>query len=41
MERDLHEHRQYPPEKGSKARIIQDYIERENYLEHEVSSTNI
>ncbi|XP_056017644.1 PH and SEC7 domain-containing protein-like isoform X3 [Ostrea edulis] len=36
MERDLHEHRQYPPEKGSKARVIQDYIERENYLEHEL-----
>ncbi|XP_062589708.1 PH and SEC7 domain-containing protein 1-like isoform X1 [Saccostrea cucullata] len=36
IERDLHDHRQYPPEKGSKARIIQDYIEKENYLEHEL-----
>lgn len=38
IEKDLHEHRQFPPEKGSKARIIQDYIEKESYLEHEARS---
>ena len=36
IESDLHEHRQYPPEKGSKARIIQNYIDKENFLEFEV-----
>lgn len=41
IEKDLHEHRQFPPEKGSKARIIQDYIEKENYLEHEARLTTL
>eukprot|EP00105_Crassostrea_gigas_P022739 XP_011442357.1 PREDICTED: PH and SEC7 domain-containing protein 3 isoform X2 [Crassostrea gigas] len=40
IEKDLHEHRQFPPEKGSKARIIQDYIEKESYLEHELKRYN-
>lgn len=41
IEKDLHEHRQFPPEKGSKARIIQDYIEKESYLEHEARFTTL
>ncbi|KAK3578721.1 hypothetical protein CHS0354_010106 [Potamilus streckersoni] len=36
LEVELHDHRTLPPEKGSKARIIQDYIDKENYLEHEM-----
>lgn len=36
LERQLQEHHKYPPEKGSKHRIIQDYTEKEAYLEHEV-----
>ena len=34
--KDLSEHTSYPPEKGAKPRIIQDYIEKENYLNYEV-----
>ncbi|KAK3089024.1 hypothetical protein FSP39_000202 [Pinctada imbricata] len=33
---DLHSHRQHAPEKGSKARIIQNYIEKESFLEYEL-----
>ncbi|XP_078319775.1 PH and SEC7 domain-containing protein 1-like isoform X1 [Crassostrea virginica] len=40
IEADLHEHRQYPPEKGSKPRLIQDYIEKESYLEFELKRYN-
>ena len=36
MEKDLKEHLQNPPEKGAKARICTDYIEKESYLEFEV-----
>ncbi|XP_064595518.1 PH and SEC7 domain-containing protein-like isoform X3 [Liolophura sinensis] len=36
LERQLQEHHKYPPEKGSKHRIIQDYTEKETYLEHEL-----
>ena len=36
VDRDLHEHRKYPPEKGSKARVIQEYVEKEQYLQYEV-----
>lgn len=35
-ERDLLEHRTYPPEKGSKASAIQHFLEKENYLVFEV-----
>ena len=37
MEQDLKEHRQYPPEKGAKARVISDYVEKEVFLEYEVN----
>ena len=37
LERDLKDHRTYPPEKGAKPRVIQDYLEKEQYLEYEVS----
>jgi hypothetical protein len=37
LERDLKEHRQYPPEKGAKSRVIQEYLEKESYQEYEVS----
>ena len=36
IEMDLAEHVKYPPERGAKARVIQDYIEKENYLQFEV-----
>ena len=36
LEKDLHEHRLYPPEKGSKSRVIQDYTDKETYLQFEV-----
>lgn len=36
VENDLRDHRQYPPEKGSKARIIQDYVDKEAFLEYEI-----
>ncbi|XP_064630627.1 PH and SEC7 domain-containing protein-like isoform X2 [Lineus longissimus] len=36
IERELKEHRQYPPEKGAKARMIQDYLEKESYQEFEL-----
>ncbi|KAL5018185.1 hypothetical protein ScPMuIL_003907 [Solemya velum] len=36
LEMDLHEHRIYPPEKGAKARIIQDFLEKGTYLENEL-----
>ncbi|KAH3871558.1 uncharacterized protein LOC127868524 isoform X2 [Dreissena polymorpha] len=35
-ELDLQEHRQFPPEKGSKASMIQHYIEKETYLTFEI-----
>ena len=38
IESDLLEHRKYPPEKGSKARIIQEYMEKEAFLDSEVRS---
>lgn len=37
VEREINEHRRYPPEKGAKSRIIQDYVEKETYLQFEVS----
>ncbi|XP_060067023.1 PH and SEC7 domain-containing protein 2-like [Ylistrum balloti] len=36
VEMDLQEHRQFPPEKGAKARLIQDYLEKESFLESEL-----
>ena len=37
LENDLAENSKHPPEKGSKSRIIQDYLEKETYLQFEVS----
>ena len=36
VDRELHEHRKYAPEKGSKQRVIHEYIEKEKYLQFEV-----
>ena len=36
LEQEIHEHRLYPPEKGAKSRFIQDYMEKEQYLQFEV-----
>ncbi len=36
LEQELHQHRAAAPEKGVKARVIQEYIDKENYLEFEV-----
>ena len=38
-EQDLHEHQLYPPEKGAKSRVIQDYVEKERFLQFEVNET--
>ncbi|XP_045213912.1 PH and SEC7 domain-containing protein 1-like isoform X2 [Mercenaria mercenaria] len=35
-ELDLQEHRQFPPEKGSKSSVIQHFLEKENYLIYEI-----
>ncbi|XP_033737503.1 PH and SEC7 domain-containing protein 2-like isoform X2 [Pecten maximus] len=36
VENDLQDHRQFPPEKGAKSRLIQDYLEKESFLESEL-----
>lgn len=36
FEKELHEHRKNPPEKGAKTRLIQDYCKKENYLKFEL-----
>lgn len=36
VEKDLAEHREFVPEKGSRPRVIQDYLDKETYLEFEV-----
>lgn len=36
LEQELKDHRQYPPDKGAKTRIIADYIEKESFLEYEL-----
>ncbi|XP_043479328.1 PH and SEC7 domain-containing protein isoform X1 [Leptopilina heterotoma] len=36
LETDLDEHRRHPPEKGSKALTIQNYKEKDAYLQHEL-----
>ena len=36
LDRDLHEHRRFPPEKGAKSRVIHDYCDKESYLQFEV-----
>ncbi|XP_069123291.1 PH and SEC7 domain-containing protein 1-like isoform X2 [Argopecten irradians] len=36
VEIDLQDHRQFPPEKGAKSRLIQDYLEKETFLESEL-----
>ena len=41
VEQDLTDHRHCPPEKGAKSRIIQDYCEKEAYLQYEVSSKRL
>jgi PH/SEC7 domain-containing protein len=35
VQRDLAEHSRNPPERGSKTRIIQEYVEKETYLQFE------
>lgn len=37
IELELAEHKQSPPDKGSKSRNIQDYLDKELYLEFEVN----
>jgi len=37
IESDLADHIKYPPERGAKSRIIHDYLEKENFLQFEVS----
>ena len=37
IDSDLAEHTRQPPERGAKARIIQDYVEKETYLQFEAS----
>ena len=37
IDSDLAEHTRHPPERGAKARVIQDYVEKETYLQFEVS----
>lgn len=36
LEEELHGHRAAAPEKGAKASVIQDYLDKEIYLEYEV-----
>lgn len=36
LETMLDEHRKYPPEKGSKSQVLQNYKEKESYLNYEV-----
>ena len=36
FENELEEHRAHSPEKGSKSRIITDYLDKENFLVFEV-----
>ncbi|VDI34723.1 PH and SEC7 domain-containing protein [Mytilus galloprovincialis] len=36
LEQELKDHRQYPPDKSAKARIIADYMEKESFLEYEL-----
>ena len=37
LEQVLSNHRLYPPDKRAKSRVIQDYVEKEEFLQHEVS----
>lgn len=37
LEATLDEHRRSPPEKGSKSQVVQNYKEKEAYLNYEVS----
>lgn len=36
LEKELHDHRICPPEKGAKSRVIHEYLEKENFLESEL-----
>lgn len=36
LEKELHDHRICPPEKGAKSRVINEYLEKENFLESEL-----
>lgn len=40
-EKELAEHREFCPEKGSRQRVIQDYVEKETYLEFEVINLDL
>ncbi|XP_030835393.1 PH and SEC7 domain-containing protein 1 isoform X3 [Strongylocentrotus purpuratus] len=37
LERELEDHRSYPPDKKAKAKIIKDYKTKDEYLEYEIS----
>jgi len=39
LEQELKDHRRNAPDKGSKSRTIQQYCEKESYLQYEVSFT--
>lgn len=41
LENELEEHRRMPPERGSKSLVIQNYKEKEVYLNYEVSSLTL
>jgi len=36
VDSDLAEHTRHPPERGAKVRVIQDYVDKETYLQFEV-----
>uniref|UniRef100_A0A0B7BHF0 SEC7 domain-containing protein n=1 Tax=Arion vulgaris TaxID=1028688 RepID=A0A0B7BHF0_9EUPU len=40
LEQDLHSHRTSAPEKGAKSSVIQDYLDKEIYLEYEMRRFN-
>ena len=37
LERELEDHRSYPPDKKTKPKIVKDYKVKDEYLEYEVS----
>lgn len=37
LENELDDHHKFPPERGAKSLIIQNFKEKENYLNYEVS----
>ena len=41
LEQELRDHRRFAPEKGAKSRVIQEYVEKEQYLTFEVNYISI